>query len=687
MQKLVVFFLVVFSVTVQAGLNPDSLLNLLSQATGDQKARVLNQLSEHYQKTDSIRSLGYARQALALSRKSGNKTEMSAAFYNIGECFYFFGQYAPALDHYDHALGITKTLGDRERVGEIHNSIALARFFRGESDRAVESLMEALRCLKNTDAKKMMAIVYSNMGMVYLRLEDYRRSIDYYRKAVEINRGIGNLTGVAVNYNGIGVGYYDLGKLDSSRMSYEIALKGFQAVHNREKEAVALNNIANVYVDQGDSLSKALDYFQRALAVFEELDDKRGRTFTLASLGAAYRVMGEENKAIETLQSGLELAQKHHLGYYIIQNLYHEFSKTYEGMGKVNEAYAAYKLHRTYLDSLRDGERIRQVAELEKKFETEKKEEEILRLNAEREVARLEFQRERNTRVFLTAIFLLSLGTTMYFSYGYFQKKKMNRVLNQKNEQIECQRNELEKMNATKNRFFSILAHDLKNPFHTVLGYSSLLSSDYERFTESERKKYAGDVYKSAHTIFRLLQNLLEWGRSQTGALKFNPVKFDLLQLTESVYGLLKPMADQKKIRLINQVSSGIYLYADPMMVETILRNLVSNAIKFSYPGGKIVTHAVSDETDRATVCVSDQGAGLSEEDIRRLFLIDSKVRRKGTRGEEGSGLGLPLCNELIRLNKGTIRVESELDKGSSFLITLPLAFCEDELSHSPQKA
>jgi signal transduction histidine kinase len=146
-------------------------------------------------------------------------------------------------------------------------------------------------------------------------------------------------------------------------------------------------------------------------------------------------------------------------------------------------------------------------------------------------------------------------------------------------------------------------------------------------------------------------------------------------------------MADQKEIRLINHVSSGIYLYADPMMVETILRNLVSNAIKFSYPGGKIVTHAVPDETDRATVCVSDQGAGLSEEDIRRLFLIDSKVRRKGTGGEEGSGLGLPLCNELIRLNKGTIRVESEPDKGSSFLFTLPLAFCEDELSHSPPKA
>ncbi|MEL7586043.1 MAG: tetratricopeptide repeat protein [Prolixibacteraceae bacterium] len=674
-------FILLFScLSLAAQHQADSLLKLLPALAENEKAHVLNQLSVSFQEDDSARSLGYAREALALARKSDNRPEIGDALFNAGECYYCFEEFSLALKSYQQALEVIQALDDKERLGDIYNSISLVHYFRSEYDLAIKNQMEALRSLKNSNSKRTMARVYSNIGMVYSRIGDDRRSINYYREAVALNQEEGNMDGVAVNYNGIGIGYYNMGKFDSSVINYHIALKGFRAVNDREKIAITLNNIANVFVDQGDSLTQALDYFRQALSVFEELNDVRNATFVLESLGAAYLVMGEETKALEILQSGLELAKKHRIGYFIQSTCYKDITRAYEKMGKVNEAYASYKLYKAYEDSLHQEERIRQAAELEKKFETEKKEEEILRLNAEHEIVSLQVQKEKAIRTFVTVVLLLAIGIMIYISYAYYQKKKTNTVLNQKNEQIEQQRNELEKINATKNRFFSILAHDLKNPFHTILGYASLLDNDYGRFSDEERKKYAGDIYKSANIVFRLLQNLLDWSRAQTGSLTYNPVSFELKQLSESVLSLLKPLADQKGITLDNRINGGVFLYADPMMMETILRNLLSNAIKFSYPEGHVSISAGKNPQEQVTICVSDDGAGLSEDDLRQLFRIDSTVRRKGTGGEEGSGLGLAICKDFVGTNKGTIRVESEPGRGSRFYVTIPAMVPKAEL-------
>ncbi|MEN6453483.1 MAG: tetratricopeptide repeat-containing sensor histidine kinase [Prolixibacteraceae bacterium] len=676
MKKLVLSTLILFCIHLLTRANEDSLLTVLSRVSEFEKAHVLNQLSVYHQEKDSARSMGYARQASAMAARSTNRVELCDAWFNMGECLYCCDEFVKAQIYYRRAFDMAKDLNDKNKMATILNASALTHYFRSEYDLAIEKQIEALRCLENTGDKMLLSRIYSNMGMVYSRIGEYRKSINYYKVATGILEREGSISGIkqdAINYNGIGVGYYNLGKMDSSRINYQIALKRFRLANDKEKTAITLNNIANTFVDQHDSLDKALEYFQQALDVFEELNDIRNATFVIESLGAAYLAMGDEPKALKTLQEGLELARKHRIGYYIQQNYYRDISGTYEKMGKISEAYAAYKMHRIYLDSLRQEERIRQVTELEKKFQTEKKEEEIRRLNIERKVVSLQMQKERTIRIFVTFLLLMTAGIAIYIAYAYYNKRKTNHVLKEKNGQIEYQRNELEKVNATKNKFFSILAHDLKNPFHTIMGYSSLLNQDYEKFTEDERKKYAGDIYKSANNIYRLLQNLLDWSRSQTGNLKYNPVRFELRPLSDAVFSLLSPLAGQKSIRLNNHVPKGVYLYADPMMVETILRNLMSNAIKFSYAEGQVSMRTKQDKTaDVATFCISDQGQGLSTEELQQLFRIDSTVRKKGTKGEDGSGLGLALCKEFVQINNGAIHVESEPGKGSTFCVTLP---------------
>jgi signal transduction histidine kinase len=274
---------------------------------------------------------------------------------------------------------------------------------------------------------------------------------------------------------------------------------------------------------------------------------------------------------------------------------------------------------------------------------------------------------------FVSATLLLFL--ILFVLNRYFDKAKSNKLLESKNRMIEKSENELKLLNASKNKFFSIIAHDLKNPFHTVMGYSYLLSKDYNNFTEEERRKFADDIHHSTNNIFRLLQNLLEWSRSQTGRLTFTPREIELKLVVDSSVSVLRSLADQKNIRIEMNFDDNLMLFADPQMIETVLRNLVNNAIKFT-PENGLIQVAATQTDGQITICVKDSGIGISQEDAQTLFKIDSTVKRKGTNNEDGSGLGLILCREFIAKNNGTIWVSSAAGEGSSFFFTVPAGVC-----------
>ena len=674
MKKLVLLLLFFSQINLWAQPKVDSLNVVLAKIGHEGRGAVLNQLAGCFKQNDSTRCLTYARQALMLSENTKNTAVRGDAFYNMAECYYYYDDYEQALKYYLQALEIYKDFDNKSKIAETYNSLGLVFYYKGEYDKALKNLISALQCLEQSDDKLELGNVYSNMGMVYSRIGDYNMSIENFRKAASFNRQCGNIYGMAISFNGIGVGFYDLEKLDSAKANYKRAYSAFMQLGNRKEVAIALNNIANIFVDEGDSLEKAMDYYNEAYQVFDELNDMRNKVFVIDGLGGVYQAMGDNRKALETFRKGLKLAKKYQIGYYIQQLYYKDIASTYEKSGRIREAYAAYKMYKVYQDSLHQEERMRQVAELEKKYETEKKEAEITKLNSEKEIAYLQIQKDKAVRVFGMVAILMLLAIIIYISFGYYDKKRTNILLNQKNTLIESQKDKLEKINASKNKFFSIIAHDLKNPFHSVMGYSYLLSKEYGRFSEAERQKYAADIYKSTNNIFRLLQNLLDWSRSQTGRLKYEPVPFDFNVLYGNIYNLLRPLADQKRIVLESKIPEKVPVFADPMMVETVLRNLISNAIKFSFEEKTIITEVKKEDSCFFTISVRDQGQGIPQEELASLFRIDSTVKSKGTNGEDGSGLGLILCKEFAGINKGKIWVESEKGKGSAFYFTLPVS-------------
>jgi signal transduction histidine kinase len=231
---------------------------------------------------------------------------------------------------------------------------------------------------------------------------------------------------------------------------------------------------------------------------------------------------------------------------------------------------------------------------------------------------------------------------------------------------------ELNELNASKDRFFSIIAHDLKNPFNTIIGFSDMLKEAIISNESAITYKYASMINISAVQTYRLLENLLEWANSQRGNFSFVPVNFNIFELIKEELVLLDDMAKGKNIDLKNNVPDTLMIVADKNMIRTILRNLITNAIKFTHKNGHVEINAHSYKNN-LELSVSDNGIGMSHETISKLFKIDANLSSKGTENEKGTGLGLFLCSEFVKKHGGKIWAESEVGKGSVFKIVFPL--------------
>ena len=227
-------------------------------------------------------------------------------------------------------------------------------------------------------------------------------------------------------------------------------------------------------------------------------------------------------------------------------------------------------------------------------------------------------------------------------------------------------------LNATKDKFFSIIAHDLKTPFNSIIGFSELLVDNVKENDYDKVAEFAGIILQSSKRAMDLLINLMEWSQLQSGRMDFNPELFDVSMLIDEVILLLKGIADQKSITIENQLTRSVQVFADMEMISAVMRNLISNALKFTQTGGCISISALSKENE-VIITVSDNGVGLPEDRINKLFILSESYSTPGTNKEKGTGLGLILCNEFIKKNNGLIWVESEIGKGSSFSFSLPL--------------
>lgn len=285
----------------------------------------------------------------------------------------------------------------------------------------------------------------------------------------------------------------------------------------------------------------------------------------------------------------------------------------------------------------------------------------------------LKIEAQRKMQNFLTVMIGFGVIIVLLVFYLYLVKRRANISLEAAHAKVNRQNQELHNLNATKDKFFSIISHDLKGPLNSFTSFSRMLINHTDSLTKEEIQMLAREIDKNLKNLLTLLENLLEWSRSQTGNIEFKPEVFDLSEVIRENGELLATQARNKNVGLTWTSDEKCLINVHKQSVNTVVRNLMSNAIKFTPEGGRVKV-SMRRSTEGVTISVDDTGVGMSPEVIKKLFRIDTKYSTQGTSNEKGTGLGLILCKDFVEKNGGTIGVNSIPEKGSTFFFSLPKA-------------
>jgi two-component system sensor histidine kinase/response regulator len=269
----------------------------------------------------------------------------------------------------------------------------------------------------------------------------------------------------------------------------------------------------------------------------------------------------------------------------------------------------------------------------------------------------------------------LEFGFVLIFLFVFFIFKSL-RKQRKSNEIIGKQKNIIEDALRAKNKFFNLISHDLKNPIYNFHSLTELMSQNYDMLSDEDKFRHLNSLTNSSKSVVNLLDNLLTWSRIQNGTITTNPEILDIKELVIGEIENIKHIAEAKKIGLINEISSLTLIYCDKDMVMAILRNLISNAIKFSNENGFITISSIEKDI-YVNVSIKDTGVGIKDEDKTKIFNLDSDLSKLGTADEKGTGLGLNLCKDFVELNFGNIWFESQVGFGTTFTFSLPLSELE----------
>jgi len=711
----IVFIMLCKVVYTQGGSKADSLVAVLAHAEGNAKTEILLGLSSLFINSDPEKCNAYCDTILNLKDKP-HDTVLYKVFSNSGTAYTRLDKYYKAIEKHKRAMEIAENLGREDLISREYYSIginyislgdldeaeeylnhaieidrksqkrkqeafclsALGHVFksRGDYDKAIECYMDALAINEELGSNSSIAHILNKIGSVYIRIRYYETAQEYYEKALEIRKELGNKRDIAGSLNNVGMIYQNLGEFDKAMNFYQQALEINREIGNKRWESYNLGNMGETFFAQ-DKYQHALDYFNQSLEIKEGIGDKMGVVKSLIKKGKVYIKLKKTDEAMAILKKGLTEARE--IGLMSeIKNIYLLISDLYSMDGNNDSALVYYRQFSDVKDSILGQDKIKNINRMQTKYITDSKEKVIEGLNKEKALQESELKIARNIRTFfiITSILILLLAAVLFNRYRI--KNRANKLLSEKNQQISDQNKELEKLSeqqkkliATKDKFFSIIAHDLKNPFNAILGLSDILIQDFENLENEDKKEFIEKISNSSAEIYKLLENLLEWARSQSGGLDFKPEITQLDQILSETISAIQTQADGKKVKIRIEKNRNEKVYADQNMLRTVFRNLISNGIKFSKTGDEILISSVSGDM-QVVVTVSDSGIGISNENLQRLFRIDQKFRSIGTANEKGTGLGLILCREFIEKNGGKIWVESEPGKGSKFIFTLP---------------
>jgi len=624
-----------------------------------------------YYVDDSIPDLAfeYTQKALELAEKLNHDYGQLEAFYQMAVYYSTIGKYYLSINYLVKCEGFLKKYDRKELLAEIYLSIANHYYTLAEYNDAMDYTQRIIAISEELNANSIKADAFLTMGIIHGQKGNSEEAIRFQNLAAGIYKTLRDSIGIGTCYNNIGDEYLQKEEYHKAIEFFNQAHIFYKAENYIEGNATVYQNLGIAYAKLGNTV-EARNYFKQAKVIYEATNDDYEIAALYIDLAEFYADIKNYSKAIEFGEKTMEMA----LGVnakQIVIDVAKNLSEYYAQTGNYKKAFENHKMYKSFNDTLLNDEKVRQFKEIETKYEIKQKEEEIAFQKERFE------QKERQVKiqrvlmfVFISSLILISLfGISWLISKR--RLKRMNDIMRSRNTEINVQKKKLQELNHTKDKLFSIIGHDLRNSIGSVYNFIEILL-DVPDYSDTENIKYILQMLeKSFGATYNLLENLLYWAKSQQNRITLDFKEQEINAIISENMALFGPAADNKEILLISDVTNPVNACFDYNSMNLVIRNLISNAIKFTTTNGSIKVMARAFDK-HIEVVVSDSGRGMSKEIIDNLFNDHFFYSSPGTLEESGSGLGLKLCKEFVERNKGKITAYSVLGEGSTFTLTLP---------------
>ncbi len=673
---LLIIVLICASLNIDAQTQTDSLLKLLPKVKNEKRVDILINLIEQYQGSDNQMAENYGLRALRLADSIGYKNGVADAYFHLGIVKYYQSEYMDAMQYLDKALPIKQELKDSAEIGHILRIQGVVYFRNSQLKKAVEKYTEALKIYEKIEEQDGIASCYANLGLIYQEQEEYPKAIEFIEKSIEILKKLKNDIKIAKNYNNLGIVYDESGNIDKAMYYYKRAAKIYEKKEFKQSLAITYNNIGCILIDE-NNFNEAKRYLDGALKINKKLNNPESVTRNLMNLAKLFRLKQDYQVALERLKEVLTLADSIE-SIDLKMEVLEEYYLTYSKLSNHSKALEYYLKFNELKDSINENKYNKKILALQKMFETEQKDKKITLLNAENKVKNEQIQRQKTISYLQVSVLILFIIIAFLVFRMYRKKKntaqlleKQNKYISEQsdeiksqNELLEAQTKKLQELDELKSRFFANISHEFRTPLTLILGPAEQMLKNNANSNELAM------IIKHAKRLRQLIDQLLEISKIEKGALKLKPIQADFSAFIRTMTASFESWAAEKQLKLNFSSKPESFLSCfDKDKMEKVFNNLISNAIKFSNTTSSIDINLQLIDND-VQLKLHDHGKGIPQNQLEHIF--DRFYQVEGQDKSVGTGIGLSLTKELVQLHGGNILVESEVNKGTTFIVTIP---------------
>ena len=622
------------------------------------------------------KALLYVNQTSKLSEDINYTKGLAESSYYRALIFAKRNDYYNAIDNYNKSKKYYAQIKDTLGVAKVSNSIGLLEIKRGNYGIGLQNSLSAIEIFEEQNLKEELSTAYNNLAEAYYKTHQTDKALDYNFKALEIRRIINDSDGIIASTKNIAE-LYSISKEHRKAIEYyEKVLQILDPEKDKALRGEILPKLGSEYL-RFNEFDKASEYLVEGLKFNRKQDNKEGLLRSLNAIGQlnlqrkkiklAENQLGEAYKIAQKIDNKAELLENYRLhivldstrGYY--QNAFFWQNKFYDlkdSLAKEKEPKFPTEIETLPIDNIIKEDIKSENEKLDQDSQTSKLVNPIFLYVALGLIA------------ILLGLTIFNFSKTKQYKSQLVKQKKILADERKKNEGIAEQIENLEEVNQVKDKLFSIVSHDLKDSISSIKAFLDLLKED--SISRDEFYDLVPELSENANNASALLFNLLNWSKSQMQNLEPKPELFNIQEVFHNKIALVEQKVEDKRIVLIDE-SQRDFAYADKSMLEIVIQNLITNAVKFSRTGD-VITVSNQDVNGKALICVEDTGVGISKENIDKLFNANKNFTTIGTKNEKGTGLGLTIAKDLVELNNGRIWVESTVNVGSKFFIELPKA-------------